>query len=208
MPHCHIVTSTTHKTLRGPRGGIILSNDEDLMKKASLAVFPGLQGGPHMNNIAAKAVAFKEALSPEFRTYSQRVLDNAQAMCDVFKARKIKLVGGGTTNHLILLDVYNDGKGITGKEMEKALEYVGITVNKNMIPNDPLKALDPSGIRIGTPAITSRNYTEHDSKKVAHIICDVHEALTSSTEPMQSSLHKARVEVKELASMNPLSILY
>lgn len=199
-----VVTTTTHKTLRGPRGGMIMTNDEELHKKMQKKVFPGLQGGPHMNNIAAKAVAFKEALHPEFRNYQQRVLDNASAMAEVFRARKLKMIGDGTTNHLLLLDVYDGGKGVKGKEMEDALDYVGITVNKNMIPDDPLSELDPSGIRIGTPAITTRGFTEKDCKKVAHIIVDVYEALTENTAPVRQSLHQARLDVLELAASKPL----
>lgn len=199
-----MVTTTTHKTLRGPRGGMIMTNNEELHKKVQKLVFPGLQGGPHMNNIAAKAVAFKEALHPDFRTYQEQVLKNAVAMTEVFKARKLKMIGGGTTNHLILLDVWNDGQGVTGKDMENALEFVGLTVNKNMIPDDPLSALDPSGIRIGTPAITTRGFTEHECKKVAHIICDVYEVLTTKQGTWRNTLHASRLEVLELTKSFPV----
>ncbi len=198
-----MVTTTTHKTLRGPRGGMLMTNDEELAKTMNLKVFPGLQGGPHMNNIAAKAVAFKEALHPQFKEYQQRILDNAQAMTKVFKARKLKMVGVGTSNHMILLDVWNNGEGLKGKEFEHALDFLGITVNKNMIPDDTLTAFNPSGIRIGTPAITTRGFDENDSSKLAHIICDVYEAATTNPQPLKVTLHQARLDILELADANP-----
>lgn len=168
-----IVTTTTHKTLRGPRGGMIMvREDEDLAKRIDKSVFPGLQGGPHMNNIAGKAVAFGEALSPKFKEYAAQVLQNAKAMESVFLKRGIRLIGGGTDNHLILADVYGS-LGITGAEAEEVLDGVGITLNKNVIPDDPRKPLDPSGIRFGTPAITTRGFDEEACERVAHAMVDV-----------------------------------
>ncbi|WP_222565692.1 serine hydroxymethyltransferase [Novilysobacter antarcticus] len=173
LPHAHVVTSTTHKTLRGPRGGIILAKNptEDLVKKLQSIVFPGLQGGPLMHVIAAKAVAFKEALEPEFKTYQQQVVKNAQAMAETIIHRGYKIVSGGTKNHLMLIDMI--GKGITGKDAEAALGKAHITVNKNAVPNDPAKPFVTSGLRIGTPAVTTRGYREPDCVALANWICDV-----------------------------------
>ncbi len=173
LPHAHVVTSTTHKTLRGPRGGIILAKDptEDLVKKLQSIVFPGLQGGPLMHVIAAKAVAFKEALEPEFKTYQQQVVKNAQAMAETIISRGYKIVSGGTRNHLMLIDMI--GKPITGKDAEAALGKAHITVNKNAVPNDPQKPFVTSGLRIGTPAVTTRGYREPDCVALANWICDV-----------------------------------
>ena len=167
VPHCDIVTSTTHKTLRGPRAGLILCKEEHA-KKVNSAVFPGMQGGPLMHVIAGKAVAFKEAASPEYKTYMQQVVKNAAAMAEVFVDRGYRVVSGGTDNHLMLLDV--TPKGINGKEAEDALTKVEITVNKNQIPFDPLPPMKSSGIRIGTPAATSRGLDENAIRKVAEII--------------------------------------
>ena len=172
VPHAHVVTSTTHKTLRGPRGGFILCKaDEALEKKFQSLVFPGLQGGPLMHVIAAKAVAFKEALEPEFKTYQQQVVKNAQAMASTIIERGYKIVSGGTDNHLMLVDMI--GKGITGKAAEEALGRAHITVNKNSVPNDPAKPFITSGLRIGTPAVTTRGYREPDCVALANWICDV-----------------------------------
>ncbi|MEI2454023.1 serine hydroxymethyltransferase [Lysobacter firmicutimachus] len=173
LPHAHVVTSTTHKTLRGPRGGIILAKgaDEDLTKKLQSIVFPGIQGGPLMHVIAAKAVAFKEALDPEFKAYQEQVVKNAQAMAKTIIARGYKIVSGGTDNHLMLVDMI--GKGITGKDAEAALGQAHITVNKNAVPNDPQKPFVTSGLRIGTPAVTTRGYKEADCVALAEWICDV-----------------------------------
>ena len=158
VPHAHVVTSTTHKTLRGPRGGIIVAKgaDEELEKKLQCIVFPGIQGGPLMHVIAAKAVAFKEALEPEFKTYQQQVVKNAQAMAKTIIARGYKIVSGGTENHLMLVDMI--GKDVTGKDAEAALGKAHITVNKNAVPNDPHSPFVTSGLRIGTPAVTTRGY--------------------------------------------------
>jgi glycine hydroxymethyltransferase len=172
VPHAHVVTSTTHKTLRGPRGGIIVAKaDAEIEKKLQSIVFPGIQGGPLMHVIAAKAVAFKEALDPEFTTYQQQVVKNAQAMAKTIIARGYKIVSGGTENHLMLVDMI--GKGITGKAAEEALGKAHITVNKNAVPNDPQKPFVTSGLRIGTPAVTTRGYKEADCVALAEWICDV-----------------------------------
>ena len=173
VPHAHVVTSTTHKTLRGPRGGIIIAKgaSEDMVKKLQSIVFPGLQGGPLMHVIAAKAVAFKEALEPEFKAYQQQVVKNAQAMAETIIHRGYKIVSGGTKNHLMLIDMI--GKGITGKDAEAALGKAHITVNKNAVPNDPQKPFVTSGLRIGTPAVTTRGYREPDCVALANWICDV-----------------------------------
>ncbi|WP_226469141.1 serine hydroxymethyltransferase [Luteimonas panaciterrae] len=178
LPHAHVVTSTTHKTLRGPRGGIIVASRaamgeaaEEIEKKLQSIVFPGIQGGPLMHVIAAKAVAFKEALEPEFKAYQQQVVKNAQAMAETIIKRGYKIVSGGTQNHLMLVDMI--GKGITGKDAEAALGKAHITVNKNAVPNDPQKPFVTSGLRIGTPAVTTRGYKEPDCVALANWICDV-----------------------------------
>lgn len=175
VPHADIVTSTTHKTLRGPRGGIILARaNEDIEKKLQSMVFPGTQGGPLMHVIAAKAVAFKEALEPEFTTYQQQVVRNAKAMAAAIVARGYRIVSGGTENHLMLIDLI--GRDVTGKDAEAALGKAHITVNKNAVPNDPRSPFVTSGLRIGTPAVTTRGYTEADCTELAHWICDVLDA--------------------------------
>ncbi|KPN75409.1 serine hydroxymethyltransferase [Shewanella xiamenensis] len=173
VPHAHVVTSTTHKTLAGPRGGIILSaaDDEELYKKLNSAVFPGGQGGPLMHVIAGKAVAFKEALEPEFKAYQQQVVKNAKAMVEVFLERGYKIVSGGTDNHLMLVDLI--GRDLTGKEADAALGSANITVNKNSVPNDPRSPFVTSGVRIGTPAITRRGFKEAEAKELTSWICDI-----------------------------------
>ncbi len=178
LPHAHVVTSTTHKTLRGPRGGIVVASREgmgekaeEIQKKLQSIVFPGIQGGPLMHVIAAKAVAFKEALEPEFKAYQQQVVANAQAMAKTITGRGYKIVSGGTQNHLMLVDMI--GKGITGKDAEAALGHAHITVNKNAVPNDPQKPFVTSGLRIGTPAVTTRGYREADCVALAEWMCDV-----------------------------------
>ena len=168
VPYAHIVTTTTHKTLRGPRGGIILTNDEALAKKINSAVFPGQQGGPLMHIIAAKAVAFKEALSPEFREYANQIVKNAKALSEALLARNVNLVSGGTDNHLMLIDLR--GTGITGKELQLRLDDCNITANKNTIPFDPEKPFVTSGVRIGTPAVTTRGMKEDDMVEIADLI--------------------------------------
>ncbi|HSR64912.1 MAG TPA: serine hydroxymethyltransferase [Xanthomonadaceae bacterium] len=175
VPHAHVVTSTTHKTLRGPRGGIIVAKaNEEIEKKLQSIVFPGIQGGPLMHVIAAKAVAFKEALEPDFKDYQAQVVKNAQAMAKAIIARGYKIVSGGTENHLMLVDMI--GKGITGKDAEAALGRAHITVNKNAVPNDPQKPFVTSGLRLGTPAVTTRGYKEADCVALANWICDVLDA--------------------------------
>ena len=178
VPHAHVVTSTTHKTLRGPRGGIIIASKagmgdqaEEIEKKLQSIVFPGIQGGPLMHVIAAKAVAFKEALEPAFKDYQQQVMKNAQAMAKTIIARGYKIVSGGTQNHLMLIDMI--GKPVSGKDAEEALGKAHITVNKNSVPNDPRKPFVTSGLRIGTPAVTTRGYKEADCVALAEWICDV-----------------------------------
>ncbi|SMY33383.1 Serine hydroxymethyltransferase [Photobacterium malacitanum] len=172
VPHAHVVTTTTHKTLAGPRGGLILSNEgEDLYKKLNSAVFPGGQGGPLMHVIAAKAVAFKEAMEPEFKVYQANVVVNAKAMVEEFIKRGYKIVSGSTENHLFLVDLID--KGITGKEADAALGAANITVNKNSVPNDPRSPFVTSGIRVGTPSITRRGFNADDARQLANWMCDV-----------------------------------
>lgn len=186
LPHAHVVTSTTHKTLRGPRGGIIVASAagagdklEDLSKKLQSIVFPGIQGGPLMHVIAAKAVAFKEALEPEFTRYQQQVVKNAQAMAKTLIARGYKIVSGGTENHLMLVDMI--GRDVSGKDAETALGKAHITVNKNSVPNDPRSPFVTSGLRLGTPAITTRGYQEQDCVDLANWIADVLDAPADDT---------------------------
>lgn len=175
-----VTTSTTHKTLRGPRGGIILAKaNEEIEKKLNSAVFPGGQGGPLMHVIAAKAVSFKEAMSPDFKTYQQQVVKNAKAMAETFIGRGIKVVSGGTENHLMLLDLI--GKDYSGKDADEALGNANITVNKNAVPNDPRSPFVTSGLRVGTPAITTRGFKEAESRDLANWMCDVLESLENGT---------------------------
>ncbi|HBA7047184.1 TPA: serine hydroxymethyltransferase [Escherichia coli] len=173
VPHAHVVTTTTHKTLAGPRGGLILAKggSEELYKKLNSAVFPGGQGGPLMHVIAGKAVALKEAMEPEFKTYQHQVAKNAKAMVEVFLERGYKVVSGGTDNHLFLVDLVD--KNLTGKEADAALGRANITVNKNSVPNDPKSPFVTSGIRVGTPAITRRGFKEAEAKELAGWMCDV-----------------------------------
>jgi glycine hydroxymethyltransferase len=167
-----VITTTTHKTLRGPRGGMILTREnEDIAKKINKTVFPGLQGGPHMNLVAAKAVTFGEALTPAFKEYTSQILKNAKAMETVFRDAGIRMLGGGTSNHLILADVFGS-LGVTGQEAEVALDEIGITLNKNMIADETRSAMDPSGIRFGTPAMTTRNMKETEATQVAQIMVE------------------------------------
>ena len=171
VPYADFVTSTTHKTLRGPRGGLIMTNDEELAKLIDKTIFPGSQGGPLMHIIAAKAVAFKEALSPEFKEYQKQVVKNAKALADTLLEEGVNLVSGGTDNHLMLLNLV--GTGVTGKQLEKWLDEAHITVNKNAVPNDPEKPFVTSGVRIGTPAVTTRGMNEDDMKVVGRCIADI-----------------------------------
>ncbi len=194
-----IMTTTTHKTLRGPRGGMILVRDnEEIAKKIDKAVFPGLQGGPLMHNIAAKAVCFGEALNPKFRLYAKQIIRNAKAMAEVFKKNKIRLLGGGTDNHCVLADVYGS-LGVTGKEAQTVLDEVGITLNMNMIADDPRKPMDPSGIRFGTPAITTRGFKEKECKRVAELMIEV---LKNKND--QKVKDRIRKEIRVLAKKFPV----
>lgn len=198
VPHAHVVTTTTHKTLRGPRGGLILCQaNEELEKKFNSLVFPGIQGGPLMHVIAAKAVAFKEALEPAFADYQKQVLANARAMVEVFTQRGYSIVSGKTDDHLFLLSLIN--KGLTGKQADAALGAAHITVNKNAVPNDPQSPFVTSGIRIGTPAITSRGFKEVESKQIAHWICDILDDIDN-----QDVLAKVKRQVGELCATYPV----
>jgi glycine hydroxymethyltransferase len=171
VPHADVVTSTTHKSLRGPRGGIILMNDEAVAKKINSAIFPGIQGGPLMHVIAGKAVAFKEALAPEFRVYQQQVAANARVLADTLIERGLRIVSGRTESHVMLVDLRP--KGLTGKAAEAILGEAHMTCNKNGIPNDPQKPMVTSGIRLGTPALTTRGFKEEQTRQTAHLIADV-----------------------------------
>jgi len=171
LPHADVVTSTTHKSLRGPRGGIILTNKEDIAKKINSAIFPGIQGGPLMHVIAGKAVAFKEALSPEFKAYQAQVVKNAKVLADTLIERGLRIVSGGTESHVMLVDLRP--KNLTGKEAEAILGAAHMTCNKNGIPNDPQKPMVTSGIRLGTPAMTTRGFKEEQVRQTAHLIADV-----------------------------------
>ena len=171
LPHADVVTSTTHKSLRGPRGGIILTNDEAIAKKINSAIFPGIQGGPLMHVIAGKAVAFKEALTPEFKAYQEQVVKNAKVLADTLIERGLRIVSGGTESHVMLVDLRP--KNLTGKEAEAILGAAHMTCNKNGIPNDPQKPMVTSGIRLGTPAMTTRGFKEEQVRATAHLIADV-----------------------------------
>ena len=192
IPYADVVTTTTHKTLRGPRGGLILSSEENAKKfNFNKAIFPGIQGGPLMHVIAAKAVCFEEALQPEFKEYAANVVKNAAALCEGLKKRGIKIVSGGTDNHLMLVD-----QGITGKEMENLLDEANITCNKNAIPNDPKSPFVTSGVRLGTPAVTSRGMNEQDMDRIAEAI--------SLMIQSRDNKEKAKAIVKELTDKYPL----
>ena len=197
MEYADIVTSTTHKTMRGPRGGIILTNNEEIAKKIDKAIFPGIQGGPLMHIIAAKAVAFKEALSPEFKEYQKQVVKNAKAMADALVKGGLRIVSGGTDNHLMLVDLRP--KGVTGKLAEESLEKAGITCNKNAIPNDPEKPFVTSGVRLGTPAITARGMKEDESVKIAEMIIKVLENVNDD-----EKIAEVKNEVLKLTEKFPL----
>ncbi|MED3764151.1 serine hydroxymethyltransferase [Ureibacillus terrenus] len=197
VPYAHFVTTTTHKTLRGPRGGLVLTNDEELAKKIDKAVFPGIQGGPLMHVIAAKAVAFGEALQPEFKEYAKQIKKNAQVLAETLLAEGLEIVSGGTDNHLLLVNVKS--VGLTGKVAEKLLDEVKITVNKNSIPFDEEKPFVTSGIRIGTPAITTRGFKEEDAKEVGLIIAKV---LKNPED--EAVKEEARARVKALTDKYPI----
>lgn len=182
--YAHVITTTTHKTLRGPRGGLILCDDEDIAKKIDKAIFPGSQGGPLMHIIAAKSVAFKEALSPEFKTYQEQILKNAKAMADRLIKRGLRLVSGGTDNHMMLINLV--GSGVNGKQLETWLDMAHITANKNSVPNEPLSPSLTSGLRVGTPAVTSRGMKEDDMVKIADMIADIVEGGESAIESVKA----------------------
>jgi glycine hydroxymethyltransferase len=193
-----VTTSTTHKTLRGPRGGIILAkSNPELEKKFNSSIFPGIQGGPLMHVIAAKAVAFKEAMEPEYKAYQKQVVVNARAMADTLISRGYKIVSGGTDNHLFLVDLID--KGITGKEADAALGNANITVNKNAVPNDPQSPFVTSGIRIGTPAITTRGFTEADARELAGWIADVLDDVTN-----EDTINRVKQQVLEICARLPV----
>ncbi len=203
LPHAHVVTTTTHKTLRGPRGGMILSNDAELGKKLNAAVFPGLQGGPLMHVIAAKAVAFGEALTPEFKTYSRAVVANARALAATLKARGCDIVAGGTDTHLALIDLRP--KGLTGKDADEALERSHITCNKNGVPFDPLPPTKTSGIRVGSPAGTTRGFGTAEFETIGHRIADVLDGLAASGPEANSAVEaQVRASVKTLTDRFPI----
>ena len=195
VPFADVVTSTTHKTLRGPRGGVILTNNEELSKKINKAIFPGIQGGPLMHIIAAKAVCFGEALKPEFKTYAENVVANAKALASTLLEEGFDLVSGGTDNHLMLVDLRKFQ--ITGKELEKRLDEVYITVNKNAIPNDPQSPFITSGVRIGTPAATTRGFEPQDMRIIGHLI-------KMAAADFDSSADAIRTEVAKLCAAHPL----
>ena len=197
VPHADVVTSTTHKSLRGPRGGIILMNDENMAKKINSAIFPGLQGGPLMHVIAGKAAAFQEALQPAFKTYQQQVIKNASVLADTLVERGLRIVSGRTESHVMLVDLR--AKGITGKAAEAALGLAHITCNKNGIPNDPEKAMITSGIRLGSPAMTTRGFRKEEVRATAHLIADVLEAPNDAA-------RIAQVREKVTALVRPLPV--
>ena len=194
VPYADVVTTTTHKTLRGPRGGVIMCK-EQYAKAIDKAVFPGMQGGPLMHVIAGKAVAFQEALSDEFKSYQRQVIKNAAAMADEFTKCGVRLVSGGTDNHLMLVDLRD--KNMTGKELEKMLDEVNITVNKNTIPFETTSPFVTSGVRIGTPSITTRGFSEEDARLVARLIAKV-------IAEREAAFEEVRAAVKELCAKHPL----
>ena len=198
VPYAHVVTTTTHKTLRGPRGGVIMTNDEEIAKKIDKAIFPGIQGGPLMHIIAAKAVAFKQALSPEFKEYQHQIVKNAKALAEVLEKGGLRLVSGGTDNHMILVDL-KSSKDLTGQAVEKALDKAGITVNKNGIPYDTEKPMVTSGIRIGTPAVTTRGMKEKEMEEIGNFILETIENINDD-----KKLSEIKERVKELCLRFPL----
>ena len=202
LPHAHVVTSTTHKTLRGPRGGLILSNDLDLGKKINSAAFPGLQGGPLMHVIASKAAAFREALEPSFKTYAQAVVRNAQTLAETLLENGFDIVSGGTDTHLMLVDLRP--KGLTGKAAEESLDRAGITCNKNGVPFDPEKPTITSGIRLGTPAATTRGFGQAEFRRVGELITRVLDALAANPEDNTAAEQAVRTEVEALCHRFPI----
>jgi glycine hydroxymethyltransferase len=203
FPHAHVATTTTHKTLRGPRGGMILTNDEALAKKMNSAIFPGIQGGPLMHVIAAKAVAFGEALQPEFKAYARTVVDNAQALSSSLIEEGLSIVSGGTDNHLMLVDLRK--KGVTGKAAEQALGRAHITCNKNGIPNDPEKPMVTSGIRLGTPAATSRGFGPAEFRQVGKLIAEVLTGLAKNGDAGNTFIEESvKAKVHKLTARFPI----
>ncbi|WP_078083389.1 serine hydroxymethyltransferase [Microbulbifer mangrovi] len=201
VPHADVVTSTTHKTLRGPRGGIIIAKaNEEIEKKLNSAVFPGGQGGPLMHVIAAKAVSFKEAMTPEYKAYQQKVVENARAMAETFLDRGINIVSGGTDDHLMLVDLI--GKEYTGKDADEALGNANITVNKNAVPNDPRSPFITSGLRVGTPAITTRGFGVAETKQLTNWICDVLDALEKGN--ADATIAEVKAKVLEICAKFPV----
>jgi glycine hydroxymethyltransferase len=200
FPHAHVVTTTTHKTLRGPRGGLILTNDDDLNKAINRSVFPGTQGGPLMHIVAAKAVAFGEDLKPAFKTYAQQIVKNAKALAAALMKRSYRLTSGGTDNHLMLVDLRAKSENLIGAEVEKALEAAGIISNKNGIPNDPRPPKVTSGLRLGTPAITTRGLKEADMETVADFI---DRAVVGKDDP--SALAKVKADVAAFCKNFPMA---
>jgi glycine hydroxymethyltransferase len=202
LPHAHVVTTTTHKTLRGPRGGMVLTNDEEIGKKINSAVFPGLQGGPLMHVIAAKAVSFGEALKPEFRTYAKAVVENARVLAATLVEGGLAIVSGGTDSHLMLVDLRP--KRLTGRDAEKGLERAGITCNKNGIPFDPEKPTVTSGVRLGTPAATTRGFGTEEFRLVGRLIGEVLDAMSNRPEGDTETERRVRREVSELCARFPV----
>ena len=202
LPHAHIVTTTTHKTLRGPRGGMILTNDEEIARKINSAIFPGTQGGPLMHIIAAKAVAFGEALRPEFRGYAARIVENANTLAAALADGGFAIVSGGTDTHLMLVDLRP--KRLTGKDAEASLERAGITCNKNGIPFDPEKPTVTSGIRLGTPASTTRGFGVEENRTLAAMICEVLDGLAAGNGDTAATEARVRARVAELCRRFPI----
>jgi glycine hydroxymethyltransferase len=203
VPHAHVTTTTTHKSLRGPRGGLILTNDEDIAKKINSAIFPGLQGGPLMHVIAAKAVAFKEALQPDFKVYAKNVVENAKALAESLRGHGFEIVSGGTDNHLMLVDLRP--KGLKGNISERALVRAGLTCNKNGIPFDPEKPFVTSGLRLGTPATTTRGFGVAEYKQVASLISEVLNAVAQSPDGAAPGVEESvKKRVRELTDRFPI----
>ncbi len=203
VPHAHVTTTTTHKTLRGPRGGMILTNDLEIFKKLNSAIFPGIQGGPLMHVIAAKAVAYGEALKPEFKTYGKAIIDNARALADVLKAGGCDIVSGGTDSHIVLLDLRP--KGLTGKDTEEALERAGMTCNKNAVPFDPAPPMVTSGVRLGTPAATSRGFGVDEFKLVGEYILEVLDGIAENGAENNAAVEQAvKAKVDALCKRFPI----
>ena len=200
VPHAHVLTSTTHKTLRGPRGGFVLTNDEEIAKKVNSAVFPGSQGGPLCHVVAAKAVAFKEAASPEFVQYQKQVVANAKAMANTFMERGINIISNGTENHLMLVSLI--GKHYTGADADRALGEAFITVNKNAVPNDPRSPFVTSGLRVGTPAITTRGFGIDETVQLTHWMCDILDALENGTS--QQVIAEVKTKVLDICQRYPV----